>query len=203
MKKRVILAIGLFASFIGALCIMTAVAETSAKEIRESVLRFHIIANSDCKTDQDNKFMVRDGIAKLCENLFEDSKNKQQSIEIAQNNKKIIIEKAKEILQKNGSNHSVEVDIRKRFFPTRHYEGVSLPAGVYDTIDVKIGAAEGKNFWCVMFPGICLGSSSEENKQKMSDVLSEESYEIVTGDTVSVKFKFKLVEIFETIKNIF
>ena len=78
-----------------------------------------------------------------------------------------------------------------------------MPAGVYDTIDVKIGKAEGQNFWCVMFPAICIGGSAKCNESKMSDVLSKDATKLVTGKTPEIKFKFKLIEAFEFIKNRF
>ena len=102
-----------------------------------------------------------------------------------------------------GSVDNVNVTVRKRYFPTRHYNEISLPAGVYDTIDVEIGSAEGKNFWCVMFPDICVGACSKNNKQKMADVLDGQALSIVTEDTPSVRFKFKFIEMFEGIKHIF
>ena len=202
--KKYIITLSIFLCFFGFLAVLTVVSNAEAKEVRDSVLRFHIVANSDSEQDQADKYAVRDGIAQLCNTLFENSQSKEQSMQIAEQNTRLIEEKAEEILRQNQNDDSVNVVIRKRFFPTRHYNGVSLPAGVYDTIDVAIGSAQGQNFWCVMFPGICLGTSSEEqNKHKMEDVLEGGSLDLVTEDTPTVQLKFKVIEIFESIKNCF
>lgn len=201
MKKRILSAMGIFASFITVLIITCLWAEAPAKQVRDSVLRFHIVASSDLQADQQNKLAVRDGIASLCAKLFESSDSKAESMRIASENANNIESAANRILSERGSEDSVKVSVRKRFFPTRHYDGVSLPAGVYDTIDVQIGAAEGKNFWCVMFPEICIGSSLDKNQEKMSEVLTDDAAELVTESTPTVRFKFRIIEIIENIRN--
>lgn len=204
MKNKYIITLSIFLCFFGFLAVLTAVVSAQAKEVRDSVLRFHIVANSDSEKDQSDKFAVRDGIAQLCDTLFSESKSKDESIQIARENTQLISDKAEEILRQNNNSDNVNVVIRKRFFSTRHYNGVSLPAGVYDTIDVTIGKAEGQNFWCVMFPGICLGTSTnEQNKHKMEGVLQGDSLDLVTEDTPTVHLKFKVIEILESVKNCF
>lgn len=205
MKKRILLTVSIACTFFISLAVMLWVCEADAVKIRESVFRFHVIANSDSEADQSSKFAVRDGIASLCSQLFEDSKTKAQSMEIAKNSLEIIEQKAEEILASRGDDSTVTATVRQRFFPTRHYEGVSLPAGVYDTLDIKIGAASGKNFWCVMFPDICLSASTKtENAEKMSEVLSGDSLKMTTDSgEPTVKFKFKIVEFFENAKHFF
>lgn len=205
MKSRYIYVLLMFVIFFGFLSITAIVSERDAGKIREGVLRFHVIANSDSETDQNNKMAVRDGIADVCSELFLTSTDKQSAMQIAQNEKESIINAARKVLQERGSDDSVNVNVRKRFFPTRRYEGVSLPAGVYDTIDVTIGEANGKNFWCVMFPDICLNASGRAiNKQKMSGVLTADALDMVTeSDRADVKFKFKTVELIENVKQLF
>lgn len=202
MKKRILIPAILFIAFFGILTVMTLFADNTAAKVRGSVLRFHIVANSDSASDQSNKFAVRDGIASLCNELFSGSKNKSESMQIAQQNLETIEKKAAEILAERGNFDTVKATVRKRFFPSRSYEGVNLPAGVYDTLDLTIGQAKGQNFWCVMFPGICLsGSGKIENKHKMSGVLDSESLQLVTDDSPQIVFKFRLVEIYQNLKN--
>lgn len=205
MKRKVICALSIFAAFFGVMAVMLVISENDARQIRDGVLRFHIVANSDSDTDQQNKMSVRDGIAELCSELFYNSDSKEEAMDSAVRNGGLIEQRAQEILRSRGSNDSVSVTVRQRFFPTRCYEGVSLPAGVYDTVDVEIGSAAGKNFWCVMFPDICVGASgAEDNKEKMSDVLTGGALDMTTEtESAPVKFKFALVEIFENIKNFF
>ncbi len=205
MKKRILLTVSIACTFFICLAVILSVCENDAVKIRESVFRFHVIANSDSEFDQQNKLAVRDGIADLCSLLFESSKTKAQSMEIAHNSLEKIEAEAKKILVSRGCNSTVTATVKRRFFPTRHYEGVSLPAGVYDTLDIQIGNANGKNFWCVMFPDICLGTSTKtQNTQKMSSVLSGDSLKMATDSNApTIKFKFKIVEIFESAKHFF
>ncbi len=201
--KKYLCSFILFGAFFGALTLFTLSAEQDAKGIRDGLLRFHVIGASNSDADQQLKLKVRDGIAELCSELFSGNADKRQAMQTAQQNKDAIAEKAEEILRQNGCDDSVSVAVTSRFFPTRHYDGVSLPAGVYDTLDVRIGEAAGRNFWCVMFPDICVGaSSSHENRQKLEGVLEEGSYDMATDrKSAVVRLKFKSVEIFQSLKN--
>ena len=202
MKKYIYAGL-LFVIFFGALAVFAITAEKDAEGIRDGVLRFHVVANSDSETDQNNKLAVRDGLARLCSEIFGGSPDKESAIKSARQSCSEIESRAEQILKERGCDMSVDATVTRRFFPTRRYDGVSLPAGVYDTLDIRIGEAAGENFFCVMFPDICVGASSaRENKQKMSDVLEDGSYKMATdSDSVTVKFRFKLVEIIETVKN--
>ena len=205
MKRKLLYSFSLLAVFFGFLAVMLVISEKEAREIRSGVLRLHIVANSDSDADQQNKMSVRDGIAQLCSELFYSTGTKEQAMESARENSGVIIDKAREILDSRGCSDPVSVTVRQRFFPTRNYDGVSLPAGVYDTVDVEIGSASGRNFWCVMFPDICVGASdAKDNKEKMSEVLSGGALDMTTQrDRSSVKFRFAIVEVFENIKHFF
>ncbi len=203
MKKRLLLTAACCAVFFGLLFALTLSANADGERIRDSVFRFHVIANSDSDADQSNKLAVRDGVAQLCSELFENSDSKAQSMEIAENNIEKITAQAKRILELRGDDSDVTVTVTKRFFPTRHYNGVSLPAGNYDTLDIRIGSAQGHNFWCVMFPDICIGASDKtDNKQKMSTVLQGSALHMAT-DSGGISFKFKIVEIIENVRHRF
>ncbi len=205
MKLKYILPAICCILFFGVLFCFAASASSDAEGIREGVLRFHVVANSDSNEDQQNKLAVRDGITELCSSLFGSAANKSEAMQSAGENSGVISEKAEEILKGRGCIDSVTVTVRKRYFPTRNYDGVSLPAGVYDTVDILIGEAKGQNFWCVLFPDICVGASTEKsNKDKLSAVLDGGSLKMTTSSKEpSVKLKFKTVELIEKIKNIF
>lgn len=201
MKNRILYAAALFAAFFALLAALALVSERDASQVRNAVLRLHIVANSDSETDQNNKMKVRDGIASLCSELFYGERDKSAVMAAARENAPLIEARAAEILRENGASYPVSVVVRRRFFPTRAYEGVSLPAGVYDTVDVRLGEAEGKNFWCVMFPAICVGaSSSRDNLDKMSDVLSGGALELVSPRG-GVRLRFAAVELLEKLKH--
>ena len=122
MKRKFMCALSLFAVFFGFLTVMLIISEREAGQIRDGVLRLHIVANSDSEYDQQNKMSVRDGIAQLCSQLFYSSDSKAQAMESARQNGDVIVEKAEEILKSRGSADSVRVTVRQRFFPTRTYE---------------------------------------------------------------------------------
>lgn len=202
--KKYIPALILFGAFTALLAVLTVSALGDAREMQRSVFRFHIVANSDSDEDQQNKTAVRDGIAQLCSELFSGCPDKQSSMAAAEQNKELIRSRAEQILLQNGCPDSVEVRITQRFFPTKSYDGVALPAGVYDTLDIRIGKAEGENFFCVMFPDICLGSSrADTNRKKLGSVLTDGAYNMATNTkSPTVRFKFKAVELFYSIKNL-
>lgn len=204
MKKYLCVA-GLAICFFTSIFLFTLSAEADAKEIRNEVLRFHIVANSDADTDQQIKMRVRDGVAQLCSDLFYTADSKTQAMKLVSDNSDVLKSHADAILKDLGCSDKTQVNLTKRFFPTRYYEGVSLPAGVYDTVDITIGEGNGKNFWCVMFPDICIGASTKiSNTEKMSDILSGDSFEMATSsDSPTVLLKFKTVEIVENLLNFF
>lgn len=203
MKKSILYVSALFGCFFILLAIYCISLNNDAKQIKDGVLRFHIVANSNTANDQQLKLKVRDGIADYCSELFGGLNNKTQAVDIANKNLENLKQKAELILKQNGCENAVSVCVTERYFPTKDYEGVSLPAGVYDTLDIKIGSAEGENFWCVMFPDICISSSSAKtNKQKLSTVLSGDSLKIATNNkSCRVRFKFKTIELIESVKN--
>ncbi len=200
--KNLLIAAVLLLFGLGALFICTALG--SAGEIRDEVLRFHVIANSDSERDQTLKLKVRDGIAEITSSLFAEVSSKEEAKQIAAEHKELIAQKAKEVLAQNGVDSTVTVSLSERFFPTKHYGGVSLPAGKYDALCIEIGQARGQNFWCVMFPSLCIAPASEiderQNAQKMDAVLSENAMHLVQNPS---GVKFKIVEWYNSLKNWF
>lgn len=196
-KSRLIVsvAIGLaVASFLG---IMVPFSQ-KCENIRENVFRLHILANSDSEEDQALKLVVRDGILDLAEEMFKDSVDKAEAIESAKENTLKIKQEAERVLAEKGYDQKVEISVGKAWFNTREYDDFTLPAGEYDALKVVIGEGEGKNWWCVMFPAVCIPAATAE----IDDALDKEESEIVHNKTV-YKPCFKIVEIFESIKRFF
>ena len=112
---------------------------------------------------------------------------------------------ANEVISKNGFNYSAKVQIGNFAFPTKTYGDISLPAGYYDALKVELGKAEGKNWWCVMFPSLCFvdinnGIVPEESKEELQSSLLEEDYNLISSNNSEYKLKFKIVELFENSK---
>ena len=103
---------------------------------------------------------------------------------------------AEDEIRQAGYGYSVQAEITRMYFPTRHYESVTLPAGEYDALRISIGEAKGKNWWCVLFPALCLPVA--ENGAQLSDVLSSSQLDVVQGN---YEIRFKAVEWYEQLKD--
>lgn len=173
-----------------------------SSNIEESVFRLHVIANSDSKEDQNLKYKVRDNLIKYMNTLCMDVENKEDAINIANLHIEKFKQIAEETIKENGYSYPVSIEIGNFSFPTKDYGDVSLPAGYYDAMRVKIGEAEGQNWWCVMFPPLCFvnvtsGIVPEESKELMKQELNDEEYSIITKeDSSEIKFKIGLIEWF-------
>ncbi|HHW46916.1 MAG TPA: stage II sporulation protein R [Clostridiales bacterium] len=172
--------------------------EARCSEIRENVLRLHILANSDSAEDQQLKLKVRDRLLSEGAEIFGCIQTEQQALECARNNIAKLQLAAEDEVKKNGYNYPVKVEIGEVDFSTREYENFTLPAGRYEAVRVLIGNAQGQNWWCVMFPPVCLPAA--EDQRELSDVLTKDSVEIIENPQ-NYKIRFKTVEIYESIKN--
>lgn len=166
--------------------------EASCKEIENKVLRLHILANSDDTADQALKLRVRDKILDVSDDVFANATSKQDAITYAKENLSKIVETAQKEVIKNGYDYTVSGEVCKAYFNTRVYDNFTLPAGVYDAVRIKIGAAKGKNWWCVMFPQVCISAAAD-----ISDNLTENAEKTVTNPD-QYKVRFKVVEWVET-----
>lgn len=168
-------------------------------DIQNEVFRLHILANSDSEDDQNLKLYVRDGLLEYTEQLFKNCKNKEQSKTTALKNIDNIKQKAKNLISEYGYNYSVDVYVTNMGFNTRVYENFTLPAGNYDALRIVIGEGKGHNWWCVLYPALCVPSAKGN---ELNSVLNEKEQDIVL-ESDSYTVKFKIVEIFEDICNFF
>lgn len=175
--------------------------------ISDSVFRLHVIANSDSDEDQALKLKVRDSLLEYMNSLCSSTSSKEEAMRIANEHIDDFTKIAQDVISQNGYDYSVDVSVGSCDFPTKEYGDVSLPAGTYDALRVKIGSASGHNWWCVMFPPLCFvdvssGIVPDESKEILHDTMSDEEYDLVTSsDSDSeLTFKFKLVEFFENFR---
>ena len=206
MKNRIIVAVSIVLILtlsLGTFCVF---AENDAKSIRESVLRFHIIANSNSKNDQNAKIMLRDYLKEKLKESFLNATDKADAIKLANSKLDYIKTISENYLKSIGCNQNVSVKVGKRYFPTKTYGNCSFPCGTYDALIITLGSGKGKNFWCVMFPPLCVTPSSvtddKTNEKLLSGVLNESALNLVSDKKMSITFKFKIVEIIESIKEI-
>lgn len=164
--------------------------ENSCEGIREKVLRLHVIAASDTVTDQSIKYAVRDELLRDGESLFHGSETVLQAEEKIGASLDLLQKSAENTLKKLGCDYPVNVVLGRTYFPTRQYESITLPAGYYNAVRVIIGEGKGKNWWCVMFPPMCLPAAAKDSPD-LDDLLSEKEEQIVTGgEKYEIKFWF-------------
>lgn len=175
--------------------------EKSCEGIREDILRLHVIANSDSAKDQQLKLKVRDAIinsseASLegCEDIIS-AKNKVTSA------LSYFESIARQCVYSQGYDYEVSLCLEKSYFPTRVYENITLPAGYYNALKVIIGKGEGKNWWCVMFPSLCL-PGAYKREDKLKQVLNDKELDLVTANP-SYEVRFWLIEKYYDVKNAF
>ncbi len=206
--KRFILVSALLIIYV---CI-SAVSYTHAvtTDIADSVFRLHVIANSDSDEDQNLKYIVRDKVIEYMSSISQNASSKEEVIKIAKANLDKIQAIASQTIRENGYTYSVNVEVGNFSFPSKRYGDITLPPGYYDALRIKIGEAEGQNWWCVMFPPLCFvdvtsGVVPDESKEIMKQNLSKEEFDLISKNSNEVKVKFKIVEVLQnfTISGIF
>lgn len=151
--------------------------------------RLHIIANSDSKEDQSVKLTVRDEILKLVNEEMKKVNTKNEAEEYIKSNLEIIEKKALETLQKAEINYSAKAYIGRFEFPERIYGDKTYPAGEYDALRIVLGDGKGKNWWCVMFPPLCLMELDDKQEKQLEE----------NADTTKIEYKSFFAELFESI----
>lgn len=165
-------------------------------QIRQRVLRLHVLANSDSEADQQLKLKVRDTVVQTAAGLFDDASDAGEALKQAENTLPVIQAAAQQRVYDEGYNYEVQVQLCNMYFTTRQYETVTLPAGMYDAVRITIGEGAGKNWWCVVFPPMCVSAATQH--AQISDVLDEKQTQIVSQPKKYV-VRFKIVEILEDI----
>lgn len=170
----------------------------TAEKIRSDVLRLHVIAASDSEADQTLKLKVRDAILAAGTDIFDGSVDVENAVKKITPKIKTLEETADKVIKENRFDYDVAITIDKEYFTTRTYETVTLPAGEYLSLIVKIGEGKGKNWWCVMFPPMCISAADEDTVLRLA--LNKNEINLVTSNP---KFepRFKVIEIIENLKN--
>ena len=162
----------------------------------ESVARLHVLANSDSEEDQALKLKVRDSILDQMEDSMKNCTTVEDAKKSLEESKDEILNTAKNCINSLGYDYDVVVELGEEQYPTRVYENVSLPAGAYYSVRVKIGEGEGKNWWCVLFPPLCVSSAIADNSDELASVgLTPNEVNIITNsDESEYEIKFKFLE---------
>lgn len=201
--KRILIILILFLSYIFTSLFFYSDAVTN--NISKNVFRLHVIANSNSEEDQNLKYKVRDELIKYMKSISSNISTKDEALTLVNNNLDTFQAIASNVIIENGFDYPVKIEVGNFDFPTKTYGDISLPAGFYDALKVEIGEAQGRNWWCVMFPSLCFvdvsnGIVPEESKENLQSNLDYEDYNLISSDDAEYKIKFKLVEILENAK---
>lgn len=180
------------------------------ESVAEKVIRFHVVANSDNEEDQRIKLKVRDQVGMYLAPYMSQADSKEESREILVSQLSKIQQVAQRTLDQEGSEQTVQVALRQTDFPDKKYGPYTLAAGNYEALEITLGAGQGKNWWCVMYPDICFKYTIEpENRTQASDqikkaeigedqnlkkILTSEEYESIM-DSSNYEIHFKLLDL--------
>ncbi len=194
-KIKISVTVGIVVAILFSIC---SFAKTS-EEIRSDVLRLHVIANSDTSVDQNLKLRLRDYILQEGKDIFNGSVNVENAVEKIEPVLPELEKSAKAFMNQAGFDYDVKISLSNEYFTTRTYETVTLPAGQYLALRVVIGSGEGHNWWCVMFPPMCVPAA--DKKDEIENVFSEKEIKLVESKP-KYEPRFKVVEIYEQLKEI-
>ena len=194
-KIKISVTVGIVVAILFSIC---SFAKTS-EEIRSDVLRLHVIANSDTSVDQNLKLRLRDYILQEGKDIFNGRVNVENAVEKIEPVLPELEKSAKAFVNQAGFDYDVKISLSNEYFTTRTYETVTLPAGKYLALRVVIGSGEGHNWWCVMFPPMCVPAA--DKKDEIENVFSEKEIKLVESKP-KYEPRFKVVEIYEQLKEI-
>ena len=197
MKKLLILSICVCLLFV----VLGVMPIHGEEQIYDEVLRLHVLANSDSEEDQALKLLVRDRVIEITKELTADCDTLEQTRAVVTDNLSLIADSAVEVIEENGYSYDVEVRIGKEEYPRKTYASLCFPSGEYLSLQVRIGDAAGQNWWCVLFPPLCLDAASASNEDAFISVgFTPEQYKVITEtDSPKYKARFKILEIIEEI----
>ncbi len=173
-------------------------------ELAGSVIRLHVIANSDSAADQALKLQVRDKILEQADGLYPEGADAETARQGIQTHLTQLAQVGRQVVREQGYDYPVTAAVKEVWFPTKQYEGFSLPAGNYTALQVVIGEGSGQNWWCVVFPPLCLGSVTEElEAAEQAGSFTPGQTALITGESGGYVVKFKVMELWEQFKRKF
>lgn len=174
------------------------------RELADSVIRFHVIANSDSREDQDLKLAVRDRVLARAEELYPEGATLEEAQAALEGHLNVLAAAGREVVEERGYDYPVAATLEDCWFPTKEYEGFALPAGNYTALRVTIGEGKGQNWWCVAFPPLCLGAASETVDQAaQAGHFTPDQGALVTRDSEGYVLKFKAMELLGELQGFF
>ena len=200
MKKIKAVALVLIVILCGAAFTRVMQVEAKANAVQEKlsgeVFRFHVIANSDSEEDQELKMKVKEAVVAYMRETLSGAENAAEAKAWAIRHKEELVRVSEEVLRAEGCSDKVTAEVVRCEFPDKTYGDITFPAGWYDALRIRIGKAQGHNWWCVLYPNLCFMDSvhaviPKEGKDELQSVLTDEEYAmIVKGTPVKIKWFF-------------
>ncbi len=166
------------------------------KGIAEKIIRFHVIANSDTKADQNLKLAVRDAVGIKMSGLLKDAADRSRSEAVIRKNMEDMKQTAEKVIAERGYDYDVDICLTDTDFPVKTYGAYTFPAGNYEALEIVIGAGKGHNWWCVMYPNMCFSDTmyeviDEKAETSLQEVLTQEEYDSIIEDSdYKIQFKY-------------
>lgn len=177
---------------------VSAVVTSEQRELSSKLIRLHVVGNSDSAEDQAAKLKVRDAVYVYVEHLLEGTQSREEAEKRIKNDIEVISWQA-DRAAKSAGQKGASATLAVESFPTREYDTFSLPAGDYTSLRVTIGEGEGENWWCVVFPPLCMGVAQKEQILETFSISEDEAIMITSGYTV----KFRILEWINELKHLF
>lgn len=173
------------------------------RTLRDELIRLHVVGQSNSEKDQSIKLSVRDAVLKTLNEALNDLPDMGQAKQYIASHLPQIEEAANNALRKLGVDSKAVVSFLKEEFPSRDYDTFSLPSGIYQSLRVTIGEGEGRNWWCVVFPTLCMGASVSDVEEVAAGAgFSQELTDTITGQK-EYKIRFYLLDVLGRLENFF
>ena len=177
-----------------------AVALHTQSELADKVVRLHVLANSDSEEDQALKLKVRDAVLEQASEILKGVETREEACRKLTAILPELEETARAVISANGYDYGVRAELAETAFPTKDYDGFSLPAGEYLALRVLIGEAAGQNWWCVVFPPLCTAAASDVPSVALDAGLTDREVALITEADEGYVLKFKSVELWQALK---
>ncbi len=177
----------------------TVASKNLQENVAKNIIRFHVIANSDRKEDQNLKYQVKDALVRTLYPYFKDITTIDDARSVIENNLPLIENVASQVIKNHGYSYPISASFTTCYFPMKVYGDYALPPGNYEALQVRIGDAQGQNWWCVMFPPLCFVDEtysivSEDSEKKLKYLLTDDELDYIKANKVPVKIRFKLFD---------
>ena len=192
MKGKIILSVCI--SFLVLFTVSSVLPVNGEEQIYDSMIRLHVLANSDTDADQALKLKVRDAVLEYVKDI--EAKDIDEAYIKTEKSISDLECVAEDVIKGEGYDYSVRVELGEEKYPEREYDGFYLPEGTYTSLRVLIGKAEGQNWWCVLYPPLCTATASEREEVFIATGFTEGQYKTITdSENKTYRVKFKIVEI--------